>query len=181
MNNTSANLLCAKILKVHNTQSAIQRFEECRYSVRILTRCNTSKNPRCVADGNEQLRFHCTNLTCSLDSSICNLAVPGYGPCGVFFVLRHGFPAGKGVCTKTSSVKAHSGFGSVGWDNTRAMLVCRVIAGRINEANGTNVGVAAETYDVVGAGQKAYSTYEELFVSNPEVVLPCFVIVYSSQ
>ncbi|KAI3870547.1 hypothetical protein MKX03_022740 [Papaver bracteatum] len=181
MNNTSANLFRADILKVHNTQSTIQRFEECRDSVRILTSCNTSKNPRCAADGNLQLRFHCTNLTYSLDSSIYNSAVPDCGPCGVFSVLRHEFPAEKGVYTTTSSVKDHNSFGSMDLDNTRAMLVCRVIAGRVNGANSTNMGVAAETYDVVGAGQKAYDTYEELFVSNPESVLPCFVIFYTSQ
>ncbi|KAI3928482.1 hypothetical protein MKW98_024083 [Papaver atlanticum] len=165
-----------RILKVHNTQSTIQRFEECRDSVGILTRCNTSKNPRCAADGNEQLRFHCTNLTCSLDSSLCcNSVVPG---CGVCSVLRHGFPAGKGVRTTASSVKAHNGFGSVDWDNTRAMLVCRVIAGRVNEANSTNV---AETCDAIGAGQNAYGTYEKLFIFNPEAVLPCFVVNYTSQ
>ncbi|KAI3870549.1 hypothetical protein MKX03_022742 [Papaver bracteatum] len=177
MNNKTANLFCSKILKVHNTQSTIQRFEECRGSVRILTRCNTSKNPRYML----LMRFHCINLTCSLDSSICNSAVDGCGPCGVFSVLRHVFPAGKGMCTTSSSIKTCNGFGSVDWDNTRAMLVCRVIASRVNEANNTNVGVAAETDDDVGAGQKAYGTYEELFISNPDSVLPCFVVIYTSQ
>ncbi|KAI3870550.1 hypothetical protein MKX03_022743 [Papaver bracteatum] len=167
-----------RIMKVHDTQSIIQRFEECRDSVRILTRCNTSKNPRCATDGNKKLRLYCTNLTCSLDSSLCNSVVPGCGPCGVCFVLRHGFPARNEVRTTTSSVNALNGFGSVDWDNTRAMLVCRVIASRENDANNTNVGVADEIYDIV---EKAYVTYEELFVFNPKAILPCFVVIYTSQ
>ncbi|KAI3870548.1 hypothetical protein MKX03_022741 [Papaver bracteatum] len=83
------------------------------------------------------------------------------------------------MCTTTSSVKSHDGFGSVDWNITGDMLVCRVIAGRVNEANSTNVSVAAETYDDVGAGQKAYVTYEELFIFNQESIIPCFVVIYT--
>ncbi|KOM53385.1 hypothetical protein LR48_Vigan09g204400 [Vigna angularis] len=56
-----------RILKVHNTQRTIQRFEECRDTVKNRALGSTKKNPRCAADGNELLRFHCT--TCSFKIS----------------------------------------------------------------------------------------------------------------
>ncbi|KAI3845584.1 hypothetical protein MKX03_019733 [Papaver bracteatum] len=180
-----------RILKVHNTQTRIQKFEECRESAQKLSRCNENRNPRCAADGNEQLRFHCTSLACSLGhstTSLCDLV-----DCGVCSVLRHGFLGEawdvkglNGVHTTATSGKAHNGFGGVEWDDTRAMLVCRVIAGRVKnvteEDENTNVAVA-ESYDAVGAGcdARGFGKFEELFVFNPEAVLPCFVVIYTSH
>ncbi|KAI3944180.1 hypothetical protein MKW98_016410 [Papaver atlanticum] len=184
-----------QILKVHNTQTRIQRVEECRESAQKLSSCNANRNPRCAADGNEQLRFHCTSLACSLGhstTSLCDLV-----DCGVCSVLRNGFVGKvcnvkglKGVHTAATSGKAHNGFGGVDWNDTRAMLVCRVIAGRVKdvaeEDENTNVEVAvavAESYDAVGAGcyERGFGKFEELFVFNPEAVLPCFVVIYSSN
>ena len=111
-----------RILKVHNTSRTIQRFEECRDAVKIRAK----KSPRCAADGNELLRFHCTTLACSLgargSSSLC-AAVPG---CGVCTIIRHGFQRqpsdhGKGVWTTASSGRPHDCHG--GSKGRRAMLV----------------------------------------------------------
>ncbi|GAB4839121.1 hypothetical protein Ancab_028649 [Ancistrocladus abbreviatus] len=78
-----------RILKVHNAQRTVQRFEDCRDAVKIRALANSKKNPRCAADGNELLRFHCTTLTCALgsrgSSSLC-ASVPG---CGVCTIIRH--------------------------------------------------------------------------------------------
>lgn len=64
----------------------------------------------------------------------------------------------------------------------RAMLVCRVIAGRIgsdsDEADKTDGGFDS----VMARGESGVYTRldeEELLVFNPRAVLPCFVIVYS--
>ncbi|KAI3874731.1 hypothetical protein MKW92_024559 [Papaver armeniacum] len=177
-----------RILKVHNTQTRIQKFEECRESAQKLSRCNANRNPRCAADGNEQLRFQCTSLACSLGHSTASLC--DFVDCGVCSVLRHGFPGCdvkglEGVHTTATSGKAHDGFGGVDWNDTRAMLVCRVIAGRVKdvteEDENTNVAVP-ESYDAVGAGcyERGFGKFEELFVLNPEAVLPCFVVIYTS-
>lgn len=56
----------------------------------------------------------------------------------------------------------------------RAMLVCRVVAGRI--------GSEGEELDKEDGGFDSVivrGVQEELLVFNPRAVLPCFVIVYS--
>ncbi|CAN1127260.1 hypothetical protein LINPERPRIM_LOCUS29509 [Linum perenne] len=173
-----------RILKVHNTQRTIQRFEDCRDAVKSRALTSTRKNPRCAADGNELLRFHCTTLTCSLGarggSSLCG-AVPG---CGVCTAIRHGFQGKelRGVRTTASSGRAHDSL--VGCtEGRRAMLVCRVIAGRVKrvvaEENAPSDDVGG-AYDSVAGPAGVYSNLEELFVFNPKAILPCFVVIYKA-
>ncbi|KAK3023775.1 hypothetical protein RJ639_043391 [Escallonia herrerae] len=181
-----------RILKVHNTQRTIQRFEDCRDAVKIRAASSSKKNPRCAADGNELLRFHCSTLTCSLgargSSNLCG-SVPG---CGVCTVIRHGFQGkkytsedtGKGVRTMASSGRAHDCLGLT--EGRRAMLVCRVIAGKVRlvpsdatlpeEENSSLAG----SYDSLAGYAGIYSSLEELHVFNPRAILPCFVVIYKS-
>ncbi|CAN1323045.1 hypothetical protein LINPERPRIM_LOCUS32608 [Linum perenne] len=168
-----------RILKVHNTQRTIQRFEDCRDAVKSRALSSTRKNPRCAADGNELLRFYCTTLTCSLGarggSSIC-AAVPG---CGVCTAIRHGFQGKelRGVRTTASSGRAHDSLVGCGGVERRAMLVCRVIAGRVKRGSAAGGGA----YDSVAGCEGVYSNYlEELFVYNPKAILPCFVVIYKA-
>ncbi|XP_028087535.1 uncharacterized protein LOC114288252 [Camellia sinensis] len=175
-----------RILKVHNTQRTIQRFEDCRDTVKIRANANTKKNPRCAADGNELLRFHSTTLSCTLgargSSSLCGLT-PG---CGVCTVIKHGFSGkasdGKGVRTTASSGRAHDCIN--GGDGRRAMLVCRVIAGRVrrmaDDGAEEEESVSAGSYDSVAGYAGIYSNLEELYVFNPRAILPCFVVIYKA-
>ncbi|KAM6544397.1 hypothetical protein CsatB_008844 [Cannabis sativa] len=199
-----------RILKVHNTQRTIQRFEDCRDAVKTRALNSTRKNPRCAADGNELLRFHCTTLTCSLGargaSNLCG-PVPG---CGVCTIIRHGFQgnksggsnhnnnnnnstttttqtqcseSSKGVLTTASSGRAHDSLRCT--DGRRAMLVCRVIAGRVKryaddaptEEDSVSLG---SSYDSVAGYAGVYSNLEELIVFNPRAILPCFVVIYKA-
>ncbi|KAL2319067.1 hypothetical protein Fmac_032943 [Flemingia macrophylla] len=175
-----------RILKVHNTHRTIQRFEECRDTVKNRVLSSSKKNPRCAADGNELLRFHCTTLTCALgaceSSSLC-AAEPG---CGVCTIIRHGFQGGGGVRTTASSGRAHDAVPCAAGGNgtRRAMLVCRVIAGRVKRvaedappSDEEHVSVAS-SYDSVAGFAGIYSNLEELVVFNPKAILPCFVVVY---
>ncbi|RDY13007.1 hypothetical protein CR513_02123 [Mucuna pruriens] len=178
-----------RILKVHNTQRTIQRFEECRDMVKNRALSSSKKNPRCAADGNELLRFHCTTLTCALgargSSSLC-ASVPG---CGVCTIVRHGFQGkcdggdakAKGVRTTASSGRAHDSV-ACGDGTRRAMLVCRVIAGRVKrvaeDAPSEEEHVSGASYDSVAGYAGIYSNLEELVVFNPKAILPCFVVVY---
>lgn len=178
-----------RILKVHNTQRTIQRFEDCRDAVKTRALGSTRKNPRCAADGNELLRFHCSALSCDLGSrgstGLCG-SIPG---CGVCSVIRHGFqckPGGPpGVRTTASSGRAHDSF-ECGDGRRRAMLVCRVIAGRvkrISEEAATeeeNLSMAAASYDSVSRHAGMYSNLEELIIFNPKAILPCFVVIYEA-
>ncbi|KAJ9553964.1 hypothetical protein OSB04_018009 [Centaurea solstitialis] len=183
-----------RILKVNNTRRTIQRFEDCRDSVKIrstATATNATAASRCAADGNELLRFHCTTLGCSLgshgSSALCGSAP---GPCGVCTIIRHGFqnpkPSGKGVCTTASSGRAHNclvaarGVGVGARGVVRAMLVCRVIAGKVRR-----VGEVAQedggAYDSMAGNPGSYSNVEELYVCNPRAILPCFVVIYKAM
>ncbi|KAL3514761.1 hypothetical protein ACH5RR_027478 [Cinchona calisaya] len=187
------NPICSieRILKIHNTKRTIQRFEDCRDAVKIRANSNNKKNPRCAADGNELLRFYCTSLTCSLGSrgstSLCG-SIPG---CGVCTVIRHGFQGNKttGVRTTASSGRAHDCL--VGTDivgcGKRAMLVCRVIAGKVKRMADDAAAPeedadtsATGSYDSVAGYAGTYSNLEELYVFNPKAILPCFVVIYKA-
>lgn len=66
----------------------------------------------------------------------------------------------------------------------RAMLVCRVVAGRVGcESDEVEKEDGGGFDSVLGRGGSGVHTRldeEELLVFNPKAVLPCFVIVYSS-
>lgn len=171
-----------RILKVHNTQKTISRFEEYRDSIKAKATKLAKKHPRCITDGNELLRFHCTTFVCSLglngSSNLCN-SIPHCNACSI---IKNGFKVtgetngGKGILTTATSGKAHDKAEVSGEEknDNRAMLVCRVIAGRVKK----NVEGGTEEYDSVGGGVGAYSNLDELYVFDPRAILPCFVVIY---
>ncbi|KAF8641603.1 hypothetical protein HU200_067794 [Digitaria exilis] len=195
-----------RILKVHNPPRTVARFEAYRDAVR--SRCGRATAARAAADGNELLRFHSAPLACSLGlagaTSLCSSAAAGgdtaasssspaatpAASCGVCTAIRHGFAPWVGahplgVRTTASSGRAHDCGGGGGSPaasgGCRAMLVCRVIAGRVRRGGGD----AAEeegTFDSVAgedaASSSVYGNLEELFVANPRAILPCFVVIY---
>ena len=180
-----------RILKVHNTQRTIQRFEDCRDAVKSHAHASTRKEARSAADGNELLRFHCTTVSCSLGSrgstSICS-AIPG---CRVCTIIRHGFHAKtvrvgngegkeeiKGVRTTASSGRAHDALRC--FDQRRAMLVCRVIAGRVRrvQSDVPEDESGSGSYDSVAGAAGVYTNLDDLVVYNPKAILPCFVVIY---
>ncbi|KAL3026461.1 hypothetical protein AAZX31_04G232800 [Glycine max] len=168
-----------RILKVHNTQKTITKFEEYRDSIKAKATKLSKKHPRCIADGNELLRFHCTSFNCSLglngSSNLCN-SIP---QCNVCSIIKHGFKVtgGAGILTTATSGKAHDKAACVEEsEEKRAMLVCRVIAGRVKK----NAEGGMEEYDsvAVAGAVGAYSNLDELLVFNPKAILPCFVVIY---
>ncbi|URD83004.1 C2H2 zinc finger protein [Musa troglodytarum] len=187
-----------RILKVHSAPRTVARFEDYRAAVksRALPHLSASAarhhHPsRCAADGNELLRFHCTSLSCPLgargSTSLCpnSSSSSPSSSCGVCTVIRHGFARAQyphGVRTTASSGRAHDSGPSAaaedGRGERRAMLVCRVIAGRVRRT--PDDPAAEEAYDAVavGDGRGAYGNLEELIVANPRAILPCFVVIY---
>lgn len=172
-----------RILKVHNTQRTIARFEEYRESIKAKATKLPKKHPRCIADGNELLRFHCTTLACSLglngSSNLCN-SIP---QCNVCSIIKNGFKVaqesnkgvnGNGILTTATSGKAHDKSAVEDGSDSRAMLVCRVIAGRVKKSTEGNL----EDYDSMAAAMGVYSNLDELYVFNPKAILPCFVVIY---
>ncbi|KAL5710401.1 hypothetical protein ACHQM5_020965 [Ranunculus cassubicifolius] len=181
-----------RILKIHNSPKILAKFEEYREQVKSKAMSSTRRrDERCIADGNELLRFHCATFMCSLgqngNSSLCSQPY-----CSVCGIIRLGFSAKMdGISTMSSSWKAHATVPDdleeefAFMDVKRAMLICRVVAGRIgsdqDETDKDNSG-----YDSVvgsrengGGGTYSRSDEDELLVFNSRAVLPCFAIVYS--
>ncbi|WOG87405.1 hypothetical protein DCAR_0206629 [Daucus carota subsp. sativus] len=175
-----------RILKIHNGSRSLNRFEEYRESVKSKASRHGGtcrRDERCIADGNELLRFHCTTFLCDLgqngNSSICNQQY-----CSVCGIIKSGFSSKlDGIATVSTSWRAHVAIPEDIEEEfsflnlKRAMLVCRVIAGRV----GCDPAVADKEdpgYDsLMGPGRVGEE--DELLVYNPRAVLPCFVIVYT--
>ncbi|KAI0520602.1 hypothetical protein KFK09_008078 [Dendrobium nobile] len=137
------------LFRVHHPPRSVARFEDHRSFVR-----SRSDDPRCAADGNEMMRFHSAVAATAAAGAIYNA--------GVSFCT-----VGKltGVRTFAGSGGAHDTTG--GGPGRRAMLVCRVIAGRVIDGSHSN----SEADSVCLAKG-------ELLVFDPRAVLPCFLIIY---
>ncbi|KAF7816084.1 PolyADP-ribose polymerase [Senna tora] len=189
--NTQKSPRITRILKIHNSPKILAKFEEYRESVKSKAARNGAvkkRDERCIADGNELMRFHCSTFLCELglngNSGIC-----GQQYCNICGIIKSGFsPKLDGISTLSTSWRAHVAIPEEVEEEfkfmnvKRAMLVCRVIAGRIgsdsDEAEKEDGG-----FDSVmargGTGVYTRLDEEELLVFNPRAVLPCFVIVYS--
>ncbi|XP_057954752.1 uncharacterized protein LOC131148834 [Malania oleifera] len=181
-----------RILKIHNSPKILARFEEYRESVKLnaARHCVAlRRDERCIADGNELLRFHCSTFLCELGQN-GNSGICGHQYCSVCGIIRAGFsPKMDGISTLSNSWRAHVAipddveqeFAFMGVK--RAMLVCRVVAGRVGLDQDVDADLDKEDggFDSVvgrGAGPHHRLDEEELLVFNPRAVLPCFVIVY---
>ncbi|KAG8074369.1 hypothetical protein GUJ93_ZPchr0006g42490 [Zizania palustris] len=184
-----------RILRIHHNPRALARFEEYRDIVRgrAARRCAAASGgagaaaveERCVADGNERLRFYCSTMLCSLGAGVC-----GSPYCCTCSILRNGF-AGKqadvdGIATFSSGRAAHASLPDdverefAFLQVRRAMLVCRVVAGRVGRGAADDK-VAYDSMVPVRPTAAAGRGDDdiELLVFSPRAVLPCFVIIYS--
>ncbi|GJN30976.1 hypothetical protein PR202_gb19327 [Eleusine coracana subsp. coracana] len=189
---SEANPTVRRVLKIHHTPRALARFEEYRDLVRAraqrrgaTTTTTTAEEQRCIADGNERLRFHCSTTLCGAGGGAC-----GSPYCRACSTARHGF-AGKqadvdGVATYASAWAAHAALpGDVEQEFAflqvrRAMLVCRVVAGRVGRGDDDDKVAYDSLVPAVRAGAEGGDDVEELLVFNPRAVLPCFVIIYGT-
>uniref|UniRef100_A0ACD5VWG5 Uncharacterized protein n=1 Tax=Avena sativa TaxID=4498 RepID=A0ACD5VWG5_AVESA len=200
-----------RVFKVHNTQRTLSRFEEYREAVKLKASKLPKKHPRCLADGNELLRFHGATLSCALgsgsgsgssSSSLC-----ASDRCAVCRIIRYGFSssssnskegnkaaAGVGVFTTSTSGRAFesvllddaacpgAGAGDVVDDSStrprKALLVCRVIAGRVHKPLDNLKEFVGQTgFDSLAGKVGPYANIEELYLLNPRALLPCFVVI----
>ncbi|XP_072988292.1 uncharacterized protein [Typha latifolia] len=137
------------LFRVHNPVRTVARFEEYRSAVR--SRASRSGEPRCAADGNEMMRFH--------------RAAGGNGAEQVYAAVVAPTAKEEGIRTFSRSGAAHES----GCGGRNAMLVCRVIAGRVRaESDPESEGESVR----VGKG--------ELVVFDSRAVLPCFLIIYKA-
>ncbi|XP_051125335.1 uncharacterized protein LOC127247518 [Andrographis paniculata] len=180
-----------RILKVHNTQKTLTQFEEYRELVKVkASKLRNKKHPRCLADGNELLRFHGAAMECNLgvkgDSSLCTSE-----KCRVCRILRYGFSdkkelsGGIGVFTASTSHIALESIEALEDEKNRsrkkALVVCRVIAGRVHKPleNLQKMAMAGQSgFDSLAGKVGLHSNIEELYLLSPRALLPCFVVVY---
>ncbi|KAF3795585.1 hypothetical protein EJ110_NYTH00190 [Nymphaea thermarum] len=172
-----------RILKIHNSPKILRRFEEYRELVKArASRAGSRRQQRCLVDGNELLRFHCSTFSCPLGyrggTSLCNRQF-----CSVCGIIRLGFSSKlDGICTYSSSDKAHESISEdleeefSFMEVRRAILICRVIAGRVAGAQELEL---KNSYDSVAGNAGDFSGLEELYVFSPRAILPCFVIIYN--
>ncbi|CAA0396663.1 unnamed protein product [Arabidopsis thaliana] len=175
-----------RILKVHNMQKTLARFEEYRDTVKIRASKLQKKHPRCIADGNELLRFHGTTVACALgingSTSLCSSE-----KCCVCRIIRNGFSAkremnnGIGVFTASTSERAFESIviGDGGGGDRKALIVCRVIAGRVHRPveNVEEMGGLLSGFDSLAGKVGLYTNVEELYLLNSRALLPCFVLI----
>ncbi|KAI4304298.1 hypothetical protein MLD38_039829 [Melastoma candidum] len=176
-----------RVLKIHNMQRTLARFEEYREMVKIRASKLSKKHPRCLADGNELLRFYGTVTACSLGSG-SGTGLCTSSKCGVCRILRHGFPPKKewngriGIFTTSTSGRALETIkfeDEADSSTPRVLLVCRVIAGRVHRPVENVQEVSGQSgFDSLAGKMGRFSTLEELYLLNPKAVLPCFAIVF---
>ncbi|KAL6990856.1 hypothetical protein U1Q18_008979 [Sarracenia purpurea var. burkii] len=177
-----------RILKIHNMQKTIARFEEYRETVKIKATKLQKKHPRCLADGNELLRFCGSTVECQLglngSSSLCLSS-----RCNTCQILRLGFSAKKemmkggiGVFTTSTSGRALESIDLYEDDSSslrKVLIVCRVIAGRVHRPLENFQELAGQSgFDSLAGKMGVYSNIEELFLLNPRALLPCFVVIF---
>ncbi|PKA46481.1 hypothetical protein AXF42_Ash012614 [Apostasia shenzhenica] len=136
------------LFRVHHPPRAVACFEEYRAAVR-----SRASDARCAADGNEMMRFH------SASAAGGGIYDAGLARCSVGKLA--------GVRTFAGSGGAHDSAG--GGPGRRAMLVCRVIAGRVRPTRPAPYDSESDSV-CLGKG--------ELLVFDPRAVLPCFLIIY---
>uniref|UniRef100_A0A0E0F2X9 C2H2-type domain-containing protein n=1 Tax=Oryza meridionalis TaxID=40149 RepID=A0A0E0F2X9_9ORYZ len=173
-----------RILKVQSSDKTIKRFEQHKEAVKEKARSagdEAGRNPRCVADGNELLRFHCTAFSCSLGLAggtalCCASSSPPPLHCKLCSIIKDGFrvDCNGRIATMATSGRAHDTAEVLPDGEKRAMLVCRVVAGRVKKLSSSN---SSEDHDCDSVSP--YSDLDELFVFSPRAILPCFVVIYS--
>ncbi|KAM3302417.1 hypothetical protein P3S67_016919 [Capsicum chacoense] len=174
-----------RVLKVHNTQKTLARFEEYREMVKSKASKLPKKHPRCIADGNELLRFYGTTLACGLGmNGSCSLCISD--KCCVCRIIRNGFSpkkelkGGIGVFTTSTSGSAYECIEMSKEDPSlrKALIVCRVVAGRVHRPLENIQEMAGQTgFDSLAGKVGVYSNIEELYLLNPKALLPCFVVI----
>lgn len=153
------------VFKVQNLSRTVTRFEEYREMMKSRVSSMNAANggedhARCVADGNEVMRFYCLGATSG--GGAYEVSCGAWSLCG-----------GKGaaVCTYLGSGGAHENAG--GGRGRRAMLVCRVIAGWVCKQQ---LG-----FDSLLDNRLGYDSVSgengELLVFDSRAVLPCFLII----
>uniref|UniRef100_A0A7N0UY21 C2H2-type domain-containing protein n=1 Tax=Kalanchoe fedtschenkoi TaxID=63787 RepID=A0A7N0UY21_KALFE len=180
-----------KIFKINNMSKTLAQFEEYRELIKGKASKLPKKHPRCLADGNELLRFHGTTVACPLGQNGCTTLCVSE-KCSICRIIKDGFSArkelngGVGVFTASTSGRAlQSVEKAEGGDEEpvrKALVICRVIAGRVHKPLENIQDIAGQSgFDsLAGKSVGVTSNIEDLYLLNPKALLPCFVVICKS-
>ncbi|CAI9771540.1 unnamed protein product [Fraxinus pennsylvanica] len=153
------------VFKVQNLARAMTRFEEYRELVKSRARSRSAATvnggsedqARCIADGNEVMRFHCLAAT-------TRGAYDG-GGCAFYGDKK------SSICTFSETGGAHESAG--GGRGRKSMLVCRVIAGQVcKQLKFDSLLEGRVEYDSVSGDNGKFSVFDS------RALLPCFLVIY---
>ncbi|RVX14689.1 hypothetical protein CK203_011861 [Vitis vinifera] len=170
-----------RILRVKHSSEILERFEKYREMIKKKAYEQHNRHPRCVVDGNELLQFYGTQMNCCSQKLNRVIELCKDFTCQVCRIIQSGFDTEYGKkygialssCSTTSSGNTPAIY--KGANAKRAVIVCRIIAGRVVNMVDRE---SEDRYDSIRVGG-LYSKLEYLIVRNPSAVLPCFVIVFT--
>ncbi|CAM8947033.1 unnamed protein product [Rhodiola kirilowii] len=173
-----------RIFKIHNMSKTLTRFEEYRELIKTKASKLLKKHPRCLADGNELLRFHGTTVACSLGQNGCTTLCISE-KCNICRIIKHGFSAKTGdvgVFTASTSGRALQSIEKIDEDENspvrKALVICRVIAGRVHKPLENIQDIASQSgFDSLAGKIGLSSNIEDLYLLNPKALLPCLVVI----
>lgn len=169
-----------KVFRVKNSPEVIEKFEKYRDLMKQKAlETGNKQQPRSLVDGNELLCFYVTTMTChsrqsKLFSGLCECS--DCNLCRIIcssFDIKYTAMSGIQLCISSEALRESITAVSKGNNSKRAVIICRIIAGRIKGKNDrTN-----EDYDSIKNYRGFCFKSEHLLVKNPNAVLPCFVLV----
>ncbi|XP_021740653.1 uncharacterized protein LOC110706953 [Chenopodium quinoa] len=167
------------VFRVKNSSEVLEKFEKYRDMVKQKAKETGDKQPRSLVDGNELLCFYVTTMTCHsrqselisgpCDHSYCNLCRTICSSFDMKYTKRFGVQ----LCTSSEALRESMKAVLKGKNSKRAVIICRIIAGRIKNTNDR----ASEEYDSIRNYRGFCFKSEHLIVKSPNAVLPCFVVV----
>lgn len=184
------------ILKLPVPKTLHDKYENYKEKVMNLERGRTAPSLSCINSGNEVKIYHGTSLECKLgvgqNSKVCNS-----GQCNCCNILKSGFKTAKsgargfnrfglGLYSTSVSSKAHdynsaseNGLGQ----GKRAMLVCKVVAGRSysteTSPNFREVTAPPEGHDSILGIKGSELNHDELVVYDSKAMIATYLILYS--
>ncbi|KAH7844118.1 hypothetical protein Vadar_024544 [Vaccinium darrowii] len=173
-----------KVFRVNNSAETVERFERYREVVKTRAREQHKRHLRSTVDGNELLQFYGTTMNCfrgrkprTVPRAACKDLT-----CRVCRLIQSGFNTAytrkNGIQLSTSSEELSEDMIKLikGRNVTRAVIVCRMIAGTV--VNAVNARSRHEEYDSIKV-QGDHSKSDHLIVQDPSAVLPCFVVIFN--
>lgn len=169
-NTTRCSINIKQVIKLNSSRETLEKFEVFREALKNRANELNNRHPRNMADGNEQLLFYGTKLTCCKQFGSSELCKDSN--CSICSIIKSGFYNAKkktGIWLTSSCQDFINANANAKMINVKmAVMVCRVITGKVIDMIDRKY---ENDFDSIGGVKSNY-----LFVKNPSAVLPCFVI-----